>query len=750
MSVKYKIILTVSGILLLTFLIGYCILYTNFASIMESDRSRINNEMTLNWQVKGKDVINRYYKLLQIYKDIAINQAVFYATDEKILHAYNIASKGNRTDSHDGSIKQARALIKSKFKGNLGGLAGLKIFGKFRLSFHGKNMKRFAVVRLDDSQAGMGGKAVDITDNISELRDMTMNVIKNNKFISGVEIGKEGLIVRGVCPINISDAEYMGYVESIWPVSNVINYIVSEPDVNYAVYTYKDFLELPEKIGKKETSSIVGEKFIRVNSTNDELFSNIITSDLLDNIIDNTADSLLRDNYITGTKIVDFSGKVVGILLAVINVKNDLINNNEKQDKVSAIVDRLRFSFAVGCVILFVLLLIIFYAFASLIVKKLERTTKKLSESEGNFRGLFMSQIDGYALHEIICDEEGRPINYRFLLVNPVWEEQVGLKKENVIGKTVLELLPELEQSWIDKYGLVALTQCSLKFENYSSELDKYFEVYAFSPKRGQFACVSKDITQNKKDEQERSKMQDNILYAEKMRVVGQLAGGVAHDFNNKLSVIIGATELLQKKLSGTEYARMLDMTMQAAEYAADLSQKLLSFGQRNFMPFYEINVLGLLGEVILLLKNKASLNIKFEEINNASNLKINGDKTQLFSSFINIGMNACQSMIGGGVILIKLSNVDLSNDDVVKYNNTIKAGFYLKIEFKDTGVGIAKENLDKIFEPFFSTRSIGSGSGLGLPAAFGAIEHHGGSIYVDSVVGIGTSVTVLLPCIGM
>ena len=509
-------------------------------------------------------------------------------------------------------------------------------------------------------------------------------------------------------------------------------------------------MEFPEKFNNKEIYPIINEKYIKVNSTNDELFSNIITSDLLDNITSNIAYSLLRNNYITGRKIVDFSGKVVGVLLAVINVKDDLINNNKEQAKVSAIVDRLRFNFAIGCVILFVLLIIIFYAFVSLIVKKLERTTKKLSESEDNFRGLFMSQIDGYALHEIICDEEGNPINYRFILVNPAWEEQVGLKKEEVIGRTVLELLPKLEQSWIDKYGLVALTQRSLKFENYSHELDKYFEVYAFSPKRGQFACVSKDITQNKKDEQERSKMQDNILYAEKMRVVGQLAGGVAHDFNNKLSVIIGATELLQKKLSGTEHARMLDMTMQAAEYAADLSQKLLSFGQRNFMPFYEINVLGLLSEVILLLKNKVSSNIKFEEINNASNIKINGDKTQLFSSFINIGMNACQSMIGGGVILIKLSNVDLSNDDVIKYNNTIKAGFYLKIEFKDTGVGIAKENIDKIFEPFFSTRSIGSGSGLGLPAALGAIEHHGGSISVDSVVGIGTSVTVLLPCIGV
>ena len=241
MSVKYKIIITVSGIVLLTFLMGYYFVYTNFVVIVESDRARINNEMTSKWRVKGKEAINRYYKLLQIYEDIALNQAVFYAKDEKIIHAYNIAGKGNLNDSHDGSIKQARALIRNKFKGNLGGLAELKIFGKFRLHFYGKAMKRFAVVRLDDLQIGIGGKAVDIIDNISGLRNITKSVIENNGYISGVEIGREGLNVRGVCSINSPGDEYLGYVESIWPVSNVINTIVSEPDVHYAVYSYKDF-----------------------------------------------------------------------------------------------------------------------------------------------------------------------------------------------------------------------------------------------------------------------------------------------------------------------------------------------------------------------------------------------------------------------------------------------------------------------------------------------------------------------------
>ena len=744
MSVKYKIILIVSSILLVTFILGYYFVYANFLSIIENDRLRINSEMTLKWQVKGKEIIDRYHKLVQIYEDIALNQAAFYTKDKTVLNAYNIANQGDLFDPYDESTKKARAILKNYFKDNLDGIADFSKFEKFRLHFHTKNIRSLARVWLDNWQAIVNGEKVDITDNISEFRNTIKKVIETKDFVSGIEIGKEGLVVRGVCPINNAQGEYQGSVEFLCPLSKVIKNLASGSDVNYAVYSYKKFVE---RLNDKELYSIIDDKYIRVSSTKNKLFSKNVTSDLLDNIANNITHSLRGDNYFTGIKIVDFSGKAVGVLLVAINVENDVIYNNKEQEKISNRVDRFKFVLAIGCVISFVFIVFLFYAFASVIVRRLEKTSNKLSESEANFKRLFMSQIDGYALHEIICDEESNPINYRFLLVNPAWEEQIGLKKEDVIGKTVLELLPKLEKFWIEKYGLVALSQSSIKFENYSSELDKYFEVYAFSPKLGQFACVSKDITQIKKDEQERLKMQDNILYAEKMRVVGQLAGGVAHDFNNKLSVIIGATELLQKKLSGTEHERMLDMIMQAAEYAADLSQKLLSFGQKNFMPFYEINILGLLNEVILLLKNKMSSNIKFEEINNASHIKINGDKAQLFSSFINIGMNACQSMIGGGVILIKLSNIELSKKDIIKYNNMIKAGFYLKIEFKDTGVGIAKENLDKIFEPFFSTRGIGSGSGLGLPAALGAIEHHGGSIYVDSIVGIGTTVTILLPC---
>ncbi len=121
-----------------------------------------------------------------------------------------------------------------------------------------------------------------------------------------------------------------------------------------------------------------------------------------------------------------------------------------------------------------------------------------LSESERRYQHLFNTMLDGFAVHEIICDEKGKPIDYRFLKINPAFEKLTGLKASEVIGKTAREVLPKIEDYWIDTYGKVALTGVSIRFENYTGALNKYFEVVAFSPKKNQFATVFTDITERR------------------------------------------------------------------------------------------------------------------------------------------------------------------------------------------------------------------------------------------------------------
>jgi PAS domain S-box-containing protein len=128
-------------------------------------------------------------------------------------------------------------------------------------------------------------------------------------------------------------------------------------------------------------------------------------------------------------------------------------------------------------------------------------TEKALIESEGQYRLLTSQMQLGLALHEIICDDDGTPVDYRFIYVNESFEQVTGLRKQDILGKTVLEVLPNTEKYWIDAYGEVALTGNSLRFENYSAELGRHYSTVAYSPKKGQFAVVIDDITDRKRNE---------------------------------------------------------------------------------------------------------------------------------------------------------------------------------------------------------------------------------------------------------
>ena len=124
---------------------------------------------------------------------------------------------------------------------------------------------------------------------------------------------------------------------------------------------------------------------------------------------------------------------------------------------------------------------------------------------------LFDGMVTGFALHEIICDEQGQPIDYRFLAVNPAFEQMTSLKAENIVGKTVLEVMPNIEQQWINTFGKVALTGEPTFFENYSAEIDKHFAVTVYQPNSKQFSCIFTDITERKRARDERTKLNADL-----------------------------------------------------------------------------------------------------------------------------------------------------------------------------------------------------------------------------------------------
>ena len=173
-----------------------------------------------------------------------------------------------------------------------------------------------------------------------------------------------------------------------------------------------------------------------------------------------------------------------------------------------------------------------------------------LPEDEISYENLFKELIEGFALHEIICDENGRPINYRFLDVNPAFEKMVGMKKDDVVGKLVLDVMPNTEDFWINTYGNVALTGESIIFEHFARQQNEYYQVTSFSPKKGQFVTLFEDITSRKEAEDKL-----NIALAEAKKINEIMVGREIKmiELKDKVRELESKIEELENKLSNNK-----------------------------------------------------------------------------------------------------------------------------------------------------------------------------------------------------
>ncbi|MBU1137376.1 MAG: response regulator, partial [Proteobacteria bacterium] len=237
------------------------------------------------------------------------------------------------------------------------------------------------------------------------------------------------------------------------------------------------------------------------------------------------------------------------------------------------------------------------------------------------------------------------------------------------------------------------------------------------------------------------------LQQGQKMEAIGQLAGGVAHDFNNMLSGIMGATELLAMRLPEDPKIKMfLGMIIDSAERAAGLTQKLLTFARKQQPASSATNVHDVLTDTIALLENTLDRRIPIVTDMAAESSMVIGDPSQLQSAFLNLGINASHAMPDGGTIVISTDTMQLDEFYCEASTFDIEPGPYLAVEVRDTGHGIAPENMLRIFEPFFTTKVQGEGTGLGLAAVFRVVQQHRGAISVYSELETGTSFHVFLP----
>ena len=251
---------------------------------------------------------------------------------------------------------------------------------------------------------------------------------------------------------------------------------------------------------------------------------------------------------------------------------------------------------------------------------------------------------------------------------------------------------------------------------------------------------VSRNIT-------DRKQLEEQLRQAQKMEAVGQLAGGVAHDFNNLLTIIVGFTELL--RIEAAAYPALLepvDAISDAADRATTLTRQLLAFSRQSMLQLKVLDLNATITDTGRMLSRLIGAKIRITLVLDPSIARVRLDPGQFGQVLMNLAVNARDAMPGGGTLTVATQEIDLS--EALASRLEAAAGPHVMITVSDTGVGMPTEVLARIFDPFYTTKDIGKGTGLGLAMVFGIVRQSGGSISADSVPGQGSSFRIYLPVV--
>jgi PAS domain S-box-containing protein len=370
-------------------------------------------------------------------------------------------------------------------------------------------------------------------------------------------------------------------------------------------------------------------------------------------------------------------------------------------------------------------------------VTDVRRMQNALLESERRYRNLFERMNEGFALHQILCDEEGRPFDYRFLEVNPAFEKQTGMKGADIVGRTVREVMPGIEPIWIDRYGRVALKGKPDNFEEWSKTLGRWFDVSAFQNEEGHFATIFLDITQRKHAEERIRRLNEDLIGKARdleraNKELDSFASMVSHDIKNEL-VVIGALirRLFERQgqnldAKGREYLRMINESADnMAHFVDDLLE--LSRVSKSRIKLERMDLGNLAGAIIKKFREKDEE--RQVEVVIQKRMEAVGDRRLLGVALENLLGNAWKFSKNASPARIEMGQSPAVKGPV----------FYIR----DNGCGFdCSANRDRVFLPFQRFHSAGEypGTGVGLCTVRRILECHGGRIWCESEIGKGAT----------
>ena len=370
---------------------------------------------------------------------------------------------------------------------------------------------------------------------------------------------------------------------------------------------------------------------------------------------------------------------------------------------------------------------------------------QKVKESEGKYRDLYDNAPDGY----ISLDENGAIVE-----VNRTFLDMLGYSRGEIIRKMQFKNLLSSESAQFCstmfpefKRGGMLRNQDLTVIKKDGSQLPITMNASAVFGMDGKFVMsrsVIRDITEKRKMDEEKRKLQQQLFQSQKLEALGTLAGGIAHDFNNLLASIMGYASLAKAELSSDHAVyRHVNIIETASVRAAELTQQLLAFAKGGKYDAKPNDVNAIVREVEALLSRTIDKNITIE-LKTAEGLsQAVCDAGQVQQAVLNICINARDAMSQGGKLTIETENISLGKEDV-KTLVDITPGNFVRITISDTGVGMDRETREHIFDPFFTTKD--KGTGLGLSLAYGIVKKHGGFIQTYSEPGRGSTFKVNLP----
>jgi PAS domain S-box-containing protein len=365
-------------------------------------------------------------------------------------------------------------------------------------------------------------------------------------------------------------------------------------------------------------------------------------------------------------------------------------------------------------------------------------------KSEERFRELFENLIDvGYR-----TDGE-----HRVAVISPSSEKTLGYLPDEIRGQQLSNFYknPSSHDEFLTKIlrdGQVKNFEAEIRKKDGSSVwVSTNAKLLTYT--EGSFVGIEgimRDISQLKKAEEEKLHLEESLRQSQKMEAIGTLAGGIAHDFNNILAAIIGYTELAYYKIPESSPVRQdMQEVLKAGQRAKELVKHILLFSRKSVQKHTPVDIHPVVQEALKLIRATIPSTIRIHQEINFQCGTIIADQTEIQQIIINLCMNAAQEMEkNGGDLTVALQGVELSEEGL-QIDPNLKTGSYVKLSVSDTGHGISRDTIDRIFDPYFTTKEIGKGSGLGLAIVQGIVKSHNAMITVESNTD-GTIFNVFFP----